>query len=82
MFGFTELNVNSDTVIKNVKHVELNIKCCDCFLENKNFKDDLIEYTYLCCNKNYQQKFNKKLKNNFLIHTNFLTMIVKRCLSL
>ena len=31
----------------------------------------------LCCNKNYQQNFNKKLKERFfLIHTNFLTMII------
>ena len=34
------------------------IKCkyCDCFLEYKNFKDDLIEYKCLCFTKNYQQK--------------------------
>ena len=27
-------------------------KYCDCFLEYTNFKDDLIEYKCLCCNKN------------------------------
>ena len=27
-----------------------------------NFKDDLIEYKCLCCNNNYQQKFDEKLK--------------------
>ena len=32
----------------------------NCFLEYTNFKDDLIEYKCLCCNKNYQQKFDKK----------------------
>ena len=37
-------------------------KCCDCFLEF----DDLIEYKSLCCNKNYQQKFDEKLKKQFL----------------
>ena len=35
---------------------------CNCFLEYTNFKDDLIEYKYLCCNKSYQNKFNEKLK--------------------
>ena len=40
-------------------------KYCDCFLEYTNFKDDLIEYKCLCCNKNYQQKFDEKLKERF-----------------
>ena len=40
-----------------VKH-----KYHDCFLEYTNFKDDLIEYKCLCCNKNYQQKFAENLK--------------------
>ena len=31
----------------------------DCFLEHINFKDDLIEYKCLFCNKKYQQKFDK-----------------------
>ena len=43
---------------------ELNINI-DCFLEYTNFKDDLIEYRCLCCNKNYQQKFDEKLKERF-----------------
>ena len=30
-----------------------------------NFKNDLIEYKCLCCNKNYQQKFNEKLKEQY-----------------
>ena len=37
-------------------------KYCNCFLEYKNVKDDLIEYKCLCCNKNYQHKFDEKLK--------------------
>ena len=28
-------------------------------------KDDLIEYKCLCCNKNYQQEFDEKLKEQF-----------------
>ena len=39
---------------------------CDCFLEYKNFKDDLIEYKCLFFNKNYQHKFYKKLKERSL----------------
>ena len=34
----------------------------DCFLEYTNFKDDLIEYQGLCCNRIYQEKFNQKLR--------------------
>ena len=30
-----------------------------------NFKDDLIEYKCLCCNNNYQQKFDEKLQERF-----------------
>ena len=37
---------------------------CDCFLEYTNFKDDLIEYKCLCCNKS-SRKFDKKLKEQF-----------------
>ena len=60
-----------------IKNVKLNIvefvgtsgieyKYCDCFFEYTNFKDDLIGYKYLFCNKNYQHKFDN--------HTNFLIM--------
>ena len=37
----------------------IKYKYCDCFLEYTNFKDDLIEYKCLCCDK-YQQKFDEK----------------------
>ena len=37
------LNVNTDTIIKNVKLVELHTKYATIFLKT-NFKDDLIEY--------------------------------------
>ena len=40
----------------------IKYKYCDCFLEYTNFKDDLIEYKSSCCKKNYQQKFDEKLK--------------------
>ena len=34
----------------------------NCFLEYANFKDNLIEYRCMCCNKNYQHKFDEHLK--------------------
>ena len=30
-----------------------------------NFKDYLLEYKCLCCNKSYQQKFGEKLKERY-----------------
>ena len=49
------------------KYETWRIKCkySNCFLEYVNFKDDLIECKCLCCYKNYQQKFDKKLKEQF-----------------
>ena len=63
-------------MIKRMKHIELNISIATASFEYANFKDDLIECKCLCCNKNYQHKFDKKLKDDFLIHTSFLTSTV------
>ena len=52
---------------------------CDCFLEYSNFKDDLIEYKCLYCNKNYQQKFDKMLKQRLFNTYKVYFIIVKRC---
>ena len=46
---------------KNCETCRIKYKCCDCFLEYINFKDDLIEYKCLCCIENYQQKCDEKL---------------------
>ena len=43
----------------------IKYKYCDCFPEYINFKDNLIEYKCLCCNKNYQYKCDEKLKERF-----------------
>ena len=40
----------------------IRYKYCNCFLEYKTLKDDLIEYKCLYCNKNCQHKFDEKLK--------------------
>ena len=50
-----------DTMIKNVRLT----KYCECFLEYTNFKYDLTEYKCLCCNKDYEQTFDEKLKERF-----------------
>ena len=50
---------------KKCKTCGFKYKYCDYFLEYTNFNDDLIEYKCLCSNKNYQQKFDKKLKERF-----------------
>ena len=52
-------------MIKHVKLEELHMTICDGFLEYRNFKDNLIECKCLCCNKNYQEKFEGKLKEQF-----------------
>ena len=49
-------------MIKNVKLVELN------------FKDDLIEYKCLCCNRNYQQKY---LKSSNYYNKKFVSLFQK-----
>ena len=53
---FVELNANSNTMIKNVRHVELNISIVTVFLNTKNLT--IIEYKCLC-NKNYQHNSMK-----------------------
>ena len=45
----SELNVRHDD--KKCEICRIEYKHWYCFLEN--FKDDLIEYKYLCCNKIY-----------------------------
>ena len=39
---------------KKCQTCRIKLKYCQCFLEYTNFKDDLIEYKCLCCNKIYQ----------------------------
>ena len=49
-----------EMMIKNVKLVEFNTKFVSAFSNTQTH--DLIQYICLCCNKNYQKKFNKNLK--------------------
>ena len=71
---FIKLNGNTDRMIKNIKHAELDTEIVTFFLEYINFKDDLIEYKCLCCYKNYQQNFDEKFREQFL-HKNLYIKI-------
>ena len=62
---FIKLNVNMDTD-KKCENCRITYKVSDCFLEYTSFKNDLIEGKCLCCNKNYKQKSDEKLKQQFL----------------
>ena len=61
---------------KKCETCRIECKYCDCFLKYINFKDNLIEYKCLYCNKNCNHKFDKKLKEQFFIHTHFLTTTI------
>ena len=52
-----KLNLNTNTNNCRIKY-----KGSGCFLEYNAFREDLIEYKCLCCNKNYQEKFDENLK--------------------
>ena len=62
---------SSSNLVNNLSERIHRIKCKfrhydkNCFLEYTNFKHDLIEYKCLCCIKNHQHKFDKKLKERF-----------------
>ena len=49
-------------IIKKEKLAEFNVSIAPGI---KNFIDDFIEWKCLCCNKNYQQKFDENLKERF-----------------
>ena len=63
---------------------EIKYKYCNCFLEYADFKDELIEYKCLCCNKNRQHQFDKKLKERFFNackfsnHSNKLFLLLQK----
>ena len=64
-------------MLKNVRLVNIQYKYCNCFFKYVNFKDNLIEYKFLCCKKNYQHNFDKMLKEQiFNTYINFLTTAI------
>ena len=63
--GFHRIKCKLGHDDKKCKACRIKYKYCDCFLEYTNFKDNLIEYKCFCCSKNYQHKFDEKLKEQF-----------------
>ena len=47
---------------KKFKTYEIKCKGCKYCFEYTNVKDDLVVFECLCCNKNYQKKFDENLK--------------------
>ena len=45
-----------DKIKKRCEDFGIKYKDCECFSEYTNFKNNLVEYKCLCCNKNYQKK--------------------------
>ena len=54
---------------------KIKYKDCDCFLEYKSVKDNLIKYKCLSCNKDYSKKLDEELDKKFKDTLSFLTMI-------
>ena len=50
---------------KKCENYGIKYKDCDCFLKYTIFRDHLIEYKCLFCNKNYERKFDEILKKIF-----------------
>ena len=50
---------------KKSKACRIKYKDCECCLEYKNVKNNLIKYKCLWCNKNYQKTFDESLKKTF-----------------
>ena len=48
-------------IIKKCEMCGIKQKDCECFLEYTNFKDNLMQYKCLCCNKNCHKMFDRNL---------------------
>ena len=61
------MTTSLSNLVDNLAQGIHKIKCkdCDCFFEYESVKDDLIEYKYLSCNKDYSNKIDEKLKKRF-----------------
>ena len=81
----TSLSNLADSLTEGIRKIKC--KDCDCFLEYESVKDNLIEYKFLFCSKDYSSKIDEELKSeSFLIMRSlkFIEMkfILLRCLSL
>ena len=53
----------------------IKLKDCECFLDYIKFKDNLIKYKCLCCNKHHQKNLMRTWRKDSLMHTIFQPMI-------
>ena len=56
-FMTTSLSNLVDNLAEGIHKIKCNY--CGCFLEYESVKDDLIEYKYLSCNKDYSNKIDE-----------------------
>ena len=63
--GIHKTKYKYEHVDKKYETCGIKYKYCNYFLEYTNFKDDVIEYNYLCCNKSYEKRFDENLKKRF-----------------
>ena len=56
---------------KKFETCKIKYKYCNGFLKYKNFKDNLIEYKCLFCNKYCRRKFEEGLKERFFYACKF-----------
>ena len=80
-------NLSNGIHRSNCETYKIKYRYCDCFLEYKNFKDNLTEYKCLCCDKSDQYKFDKELRDRFFNTFTFSNhdnhfVLANRCLSL
>ena len=54
-------------LVDNVTERIHKIKCkdCDCFLKYESIKDNLIQYKYLSCKKDFSNKLDEELRKKF-----------------
>ena len=76
MKEFIELNVNTDKMIKSVKHMELDISIATAFLNTPTL--EMIWWNANVCVliKVINESLTKSEKKDFLIDTNFLTTAI------
>ena len=63
--GISEIKCNYGNYNKKCETCEIKYKECECCLEYTNFKDKLMVYKCLSCNRKYQKRFVENLKEQF-----------------
>ena len=61
---------------KKIRNGGITCKHYECCVQYTDFKDDLIVYKCVCCNKIYQKRFDQNFKKRFANTYKLLTMIL------